>query len=152
MSLFITVPLARLHARADGDDGPALPRVLGRGDLLSLGIGAVIGAGIFVLTGQVADAHTGPAIVAGWPWDWQAWRAHSPVSAMPSSPLPFPVPWAPWLPLLSVIVSLWLTTSLPRETWERLVIWMVVGWSCTRSMAFVAASCAASRRLAPDKP
>ena len=44
MSLFITVPLARLHARADGQEGPALPRVLGRGDLLSLGIGAVIGA------------------------------------------------------------------------------------------------------------
>ena len=63
MSLFITVPLARLHARADGHAGPALPRELGRGDLLSLGIGAVIGAGIFVLTGQVAGAHTGPAIV-----------------------------------------------------------------------------------------
>lgn len=63
MSLFLTMPLSRLRARADGHDGPALPRVLGRGDLLSLGIGAVIGAGIFVLTGQVAGAHTGPAIV-----------------------------------------------------------------------------------------
>ena len=63
MSLFITVPLARLQARADGHEGSALPRVLGRGDLLSLGIGAVIGAGIFVLTGQVAGTHTGPAIV-----------------------------------------------------------------------------------------
>ncbi|HTV00874.1 MAG TPA: amino acid permease [Luteitalea sp.] len=63
MSLFVKVPLARLQARADGHDGAALPRVLGRGDLVSLGIGAVIGAGIFVLTGQVAGAHTGPAIV-----------------------------------------------------------------------------------------
>jgi hypothetical protein len=63
VSLFITVPIARLHARADGHDWSALPRVLGGGDLLSLGIGAVIGAGIFVLTGQVAGTHTGPAIV-----------------------------------------------------------------------------------------
>jgi APA family basic amino acid/polyamine antiporter len=37
------------------------------------------------------------------------------------------VPWSPWLPLLSVVVSLGLMASLPRETWERLVIWMVAG-------------------------
>jgi APA family basic amino acid/polyamine antiporter len=40
-----------------------LHRVLSGGGLVMLGIGAVIGAGIFVLTGQVAAVHTGPAIV-----------------------------------------------------------------------------------------
>ena len=63
MSLFLTVPFERLRARAERHDGPALPRVLGRADLVALGIGAVICAGIFVLTGQVAGAHAGPAIV-----------------------------------------------------------------------------------------
>ena len=37
--------------------------MLGRVDLVLLGIGAVIGAGIFVLTGQTAGANAGPAIV-----------------------------------------------------------------------------------------
>ena len=45
----------------------------------------------------------------------------------PALPRPFRVPWSPWLPMLSVVVSLGLMASLPRETWERLVIWMVVG-------------------------
>ncbi|MEQ7155220.1 amino acid permease [Brevundimonas aurifodinae] len=40
-----------------------LKRTLGPLNLMSLGIGAIIGAGIFVLTGQVAAAHTGPAIM-----------------------------------------------------------------------------------------
>ena len=43
----------------------------------------------------------------------------------PTLPRPFRVPWSPWLPMLSVVVSLGLMASLPRETWERLVIWMV---------------------------
>ena len=40
-----------------------LQRALGPGALVLLGIGAVIGAGIFVLTGTVAAQHTGPALV-----------------------------------------------------------------------------------------
>jgi APA family basic amino acid/polyamine antiporter len=40
-----------------------LKRSLGAFNLLSLGIGAIIGAGIFVLTGQVASANAGPAIM-----------------------------------------------------------------------------------------
>ncbi|MGA2507648.1 MAG: amino acid permease [Chitinispirillaceae bacterium] len=40
-----------------------LKRVLGPWNLVSLGIGVIIGAGIFVLSGQVAAAYTGPAIV-----------------------------------------------------------------------------------------
>ena len=37
--------------------------MLGAVDLTMLGIGAIIGTGIFVLTGQAAAAHAGPAVV-----------------------------------------------------------------------------------------
>src|SRR5881296_3337213 len=40
-----------------------LRRVLGPINLISLGIGAIIGAGIFVLTGAAAAKYAGPAIV-----------------------------------------------------------------------------------------
>lgn len=40
-----------------------LKRSLGAFNLTSLGVGAIIGAGIFVLTGQVASANAGPAIM-----------------------------------------------------------------------------------------
>ena len=44
-------------------DGLALQRCLSGFDLTLLGVGAVIGAGIFVLTGVVAATQAGPAIV-----------------------------------------------------------------------------------------
>ena len=40
-----------------------LKRSFGPGRLLALGIGAIIGAGIFVLTGQAAALYAGPAII-----------------------------------------------------------------------------------------
>lgn len=40
-----------------------LKRSLGPINLISLGVGAIIGAGIFVMTGQVASANAGPAIM-----------------------------------------------------------------------------------------
>ena len=40
-----------------------MKRVLGPVDLTLLGIGAIIGTGIFVLTGQAAAMHAGPAVV-----------------------------------------------------------------------------------------
>jgi APA family basic amino acid/polyamine antiporter len=40
-----------------------LRRVLGRWNLVALGIGAIIGAGLFSLTGVAAAEHAGPAIV-----------------------------------------------------------------------------------------
>lgn len=39
-----------------------LKRVLGRGSLTAIGIGAVIGGGIFVFTGTAAHYHAGPAL------------------------------------------------------------------------------------------
>src|SRR6187200_2697781 len=61
MSMFVTKTIETLVSEAEGADG--LRRVLGRRDLVALGVGAVIGAGIFVLTGQAAAAYAGPAIV-----------------------------------------------------------------------------------------
>ena len=50
-----------IETGAHGDAG--LKRVLTAKHLILLGIGAVIGAGIFVITGQAAAMHAGPAIV-----------------------------------------------------------------------------------------
>ena len=47
----------------DTGGGPSLKRTLGPWGLTALGIGAVIGGGIFVITGQAAAEHAGPAIV-----------------------------------------------------------------------------------------
>ena len=57
MSLFATKPIEPVDA------AQPLRRVLGAVDLTLLGIGAIIGTGIFVLTGQAAAAHAGPAVV-----------------------------------------------------------------------------------------
>ena len=50
-----------LKQAADTEHG--LKRTLGSINLVSLGIGAIIGAGIFVLTGQAAAQYAGPGIV-----------------------------------------------------------------------------------------
>jgi len=57
--------LARKIDFADADDthGPGLRRTLGPWGLTALGIGAVIGGGIFVITGQAAAEHAGPAVI-----------------------------------------------------------------------------------------
>ena len=43
--------------------GPSLRRTLGPWGITALGIGAVIGTGIFVVTGQAAADHAGPAVL-----------------------------------------------------------------------------------------
>src|SRR5204862_6635354 len=63
MSLFATKSIEQIEAEQLGSGEHSLKRVLGPMDLLLLGIGAVIGTGIFVLTGQAAAAYAGPAIV-----------------------------------------------------------------------------------------
>ncbi len=52
--------IAQIQAEAASH---SLKRTLGAFNLTSLGVGAIIGAGIFVLTGQVASANAGPAIL-----------------------------------------------------------------------------------------
>src|ERR1700730_16063467 len=63
MSLFATKSIEQIKKEQLGAGEHSLKRVLGPMDLLLLGVGAVIGTGIFVLTGQAAAAYAGPAIV-----------------------------------------------------------------------------------------
>jgi APA family basic amino acid/polyamine antiporter len=60
MSLFTTKPLDRILAESEGEH--ALKRTLGPAQLIALGIGAIIGAGLFSLTGIAAANHAGPAV------------------------------------------------------------------------------------------
>ncbi|HTW50014.1 MAG TPA: amino acid permease [Acidobacteriaceae bacterium] len=55
-------PLSLLRNEAVEEGEHTLKRSLGPVNLITLGIGAIIGAGIFVLTGQAAALHAGPAI------------------------------------------------------------------------------------------
>jgi APA family basic amino acid/polyamine antiporter len=59
--LFARKPLALLLEEMAGDH--RLRRVLGPVQLTSLGVGAVIGTGIFVLTGVAAHDRSGPAMI-----------------------------------------------------------------------------------------
>jgi len=60
--LFATKPYSLLVQQASARED-ALKRSLGAVDLIMLGVGAIIGVGIFVLTGQAAAKYAGPAIV-----------------------------------------------------------------------------------------
>jgi APA family basic amino acid/polyamine antiporter len=59
--LFAKKSLETLHAEMEGEN--RLRRILGPINLTSLGIGAIIGAGIFVMTGRTAAADAGPAVI-----------------------------------------------------------------------------------------
>jgi basic amino acid/polyamine antiporter, APA family len=62
MQLFRTKPIDQFIADADSNEH-GMRKVLTASNLVLLGIGSVIGAGIFVLTGQAAAQYAGPAIV-----------------------------------------------------------------------------------------
>lgn len=62
MSLFATKPLSRIVEESEAGEH-RLKRTLGPGSLVALGIGAIIGAGLFSLTGIAAAENAGPAIV-----------------------------------------------------------------------------------------
>jgi APA family basic amino acid/polyamine antiporter len=59
--LFLKKAISDLQADAEGAHH-GLKRSLGAIDLIALGIGAIIGTGIFVLTGRAAEANAGPAV------------------------------------------------------------------------------------------
>ncbi|MEN6536324.1 MAG: amino acid permease [Bryobacteraceae bacterium] len=61
MSLWATKPLSRILTESEGGEN-TLKRTLGPGSLVALGIGAIIGAGLFSLTGIAAAENAGPAI------------------------------------------------------------------------------------------
>ena len=59
--LFVRKPIALLKEEA-ADTEHGLKRTLGAMNLTTLGIGAIIGAGIFVLTGHAAASYADPAV------------------------------------------------------------------------------------------
>ncbi len=63
MGLWSRKSLALLKNEAGAEGADTLKRVLGAWNLTFLGIGAIIGAGIFVLTGTAAAQYAGPSIV-----------------------------------------------------------------------------------------
>lgn len=58
--MFARKPIAQLQAEAQGE---GMKRVLGPVNLLLLGVGCVLGAGIYVLPGTAAANYAGPAVV-----------------------------------------------------------------------------------------
>jgi basic amino acid/polyamine antiporter, APA family len=61
--LFALKSMAVLQEEAGAEGADTLKRSLGALNLTLLGIGAIIGAGIFVLTGSAAAQYAGPAVV-----------------------------------------------------------------------------------------
>ena len=62
--LLRTKPMSMLQREASETGEHTLKRSLGAMNLITLGIGAIIGAGIFVLTGTAAATAAGPAVCA----------------------------------------------------------------------------------------
>ncbi len=64
MSLFAKKPMNDLLEEA-GESGKGLKRTLSAGSLVALGIGAIIGAGLFVRTAAAAAQNAGPSVTLG---------------------------------------------------------------------------------------
>jgi APA family basic amino acid/polyamine antiporter len=62
MNVFARKPVEKYHADL-ASEGHSLKRALGPLELTLLGVGAIIGTGIFVLTGVAAVDHAGPGVV-----------------------------------------------------------------------------------------
>src|SRR5438067_8842659 len=62
-NLLARKPLSTIMSEASETGEHSLRRALGPTNLITLGIGAIIGTGIFVLTGTASANHAGPAIV-----------------------------------------------------------------------------------------
>jgi APA family basic amino acid/polyamine antiporter len=61
--LFVRKSVEALQAEADARDEHGPRRTLSAWSLMMIGIGGVIGSGIFIMTGQEAARHAGPAVV-----------------------------------------------------------------------------------------
>src|SRR6201990_2352012 len=61
MKVFVKKSIESLVASSE-EGGSTLKRTLGAGNLIALGIGAIIGAGLFVRTAAAAGGHAGPAV------------------------------------------------------------------------------------------
>lgn len=62
MSLFLKKPLGLLLNEANNSGHGTLKRTLGAGNLVALGVGAIIGAGLFVRTAAAAAQASGPGV------------------------------------------------------------------------------------------
>ncbi len=62
MKLFARKPIAKLLSEASESGEHSLQRHLGPVNLIMLGIGAIIGAGLFVRTAAAASQHAGPGV------------------------------------------------------------------------------------------
>ncbi len=64
MSLFLKKPISQLMAES-AESEKSLKRTLTAGSLIALGIGAIIGAGLFVRTAAAAAQNAGPSVTYG---------------------------------------------------------------------------------------
>src|ERR1039457_6341825 len=64
MGLFTKKPIHELILDSTGGE-QGLKRTLGAGNLIALGIGAIIGAGLFVRTAAAAANNAGPSVALG---------------------------------------------------------------------------------------
>ncbi len=62
MGIFLKKPLGSLLSEASADGHGTLKRTLGAGNLVALGVGAIIGAGLFVRTAAAAAQAAGPGV------------------------------------------------------------------------------------------
>src|SRR6184192_2000400 len=62
-NLLATKPISTIFNEARETGEHCLKRALGPSNLVALGIGAIIGTGIFVITGTATAQHAGPAVI-----------------------------------------------------------------------------------------
>jgi amino acid transporter len=157
MSLWATKSVACLRAEADAAGERSLKRTLGVLNLTALGVGAIIGAGIFVLTGTAAALHAGPAVpvsmivavvvaiftglfpiqILGQLVNIGTLLAFVLVCGgvivlrrtRPDLERPFRTPLVPLVPILGMLACFGLMATLPGDTWIRLAVWLVIGFA-----------------------
>jgi APA family basic amino acid/polyamine antiporter len=46
----------------------------------------------------------------------------------PDQPRPFKTPWVPFTPIVGAVVSFAMMAGFPKDTWIRLVVWLIIGF------------------------